>query len=647
MCGIVGIVPRRPADPAVLERDVRRMADAIAHRGPDDEGFFVTPHIALGARRLSIQDVAHGHQPMTSADGRRVIAFNGEIYNHLTLRAELEGAGVSFKTRCDTETVLNAWQSWGEAAFDRFEGMFGVALWDEAARELTLARDWLGQKSIYWAQTPAGWVFASEIKALLALGELPRELDRQTLSHYMSLRYLPGEGTFFRGISKLPAAHRATVTADGFRTERLWSPAYKPKWDGGEDSILDGLDELMARVVDEHLLSDVPLGAFLSGGIDSSLVVAYAARASEESLRTFSIGVHDAAQSELPWARRVADRYGTQHHERIVEPDLASLGPRMVAAMEEPVDPFAAGVYVVSEVAAEHVTVCLGGDGGDELFAGYDRYLGQRLAEWYSLVPGPLRRRVLRPLMGLIPESFGYKSFATKLRWLDRMSELRGFERYAESAAFLRFPHAMKAQLFQPEVWESISGEQSELLLQRWFEDGAADDLIDNMLHTDCMTRLMDHQLPIVDKMSMAHSLEARNPFLDRRVASYAMRIPAEMQLKKRRIKYVTRKLGERYLDNDLLYREKQGFGFPIAHWLRDELRPLMQQVVRDSHLVEAGVFRREEMQRLLDEHLGGKIDHNFRLWMLFNLELFQRHAIEGASVEELEGWVAAGRHEV
>ena len=460
----------------------------------------------------------------------------------------------------------------------------------------------------------------------------------------MSLRYLPGERTFFQGISKIPAAHIAEITASERRFERYWTPSYLPKHTGSEEQIIQGLDELMSHVVSQHLMSEVPLGAFLSGGIDSSLVVAYSALASAEPVRTFSIGVHDAAQSELPWARMVAEQYHTQHFEKVIEPDLASLAPRMVQTMEEPVDPFAAGVYTVSEAASEHVTVCLGGDGGDEFFAGYDRYFGQQLAALYAHIPGPLRRGILRPLIGLVPESFGYKSFATKLRWLDRMSDLEGFERYAESAAFLRFPHAMKAKLFETSVWESLGATSSESLLQEYVDDGAGDTLVDKMLHTDCMTRLMDHQLPIVDKMSMAHSLEVRNPFLDHRVAEYAMRIPSELHLKQRRIKYVTRKLGERYLSNELLYRPKQGFGFPLAHWLRGELRPLIQRVVDESRLVEAGVFQRPAMQQLVDEHVGGQLDHNYRLWMLFNLEIFHRRYIEETTVAELEEWIAQAR---
>ena len=643
MCGIVGILPREPGDPRQLETLVRRMADAVRHRGPDEEGFFVTPEIALGIRRLSIIDVAGGQQPIFTSDRSKVIVFNGEIYNYRSLRSALKQAGAQFETATDTEVVLQAFDRWGQDGLRRLEGMFGLAIWDARDRRLTLARDWMGQKSIYYAETDVGWVFASEIKALLALDQIRPRPDLASLSHYMSMRYLPGDGTLFEGIHKMPAAHVGRITPTERSFESLWRPAYEPKWTAGEAALIDELDARMREVVGEHLMSEVPLGAFLSGGIDSSLVVAYAAQASSEPLRTFSIGVTEESQSELPWARKVADRYETRHFERTVAPDLARATPGMIATLEEPVDPFAAGVHIVSQITSEHVTVALSGDGGDELFAGYDRYIGQQIAQIYGRLPAALRRGVLRPLLRLVPENFGYKSLATRLRWLDRMADHRGVERYAYSAAYLRFPHPLKSQIFAPAHWTGLQEQESEKLLGEYFSDGCADEFVDKMLHADCMTRLADHQLPIVDRMSMAHSLEARNPFLDRRIAEFAMRIPAALKMRSRRIKYVTRKLGERYLPRDLLEREKQGFGFPLALWLRGELRPLMERVVADSRLVEAGLFRRDGMQRFLDEHLHGGIDHNYRLWMLFNLELWYRHFIEGTDEATLGEWIDRG----
>lgn len=639
MCGIVGIVTRRPHAPERLSRLVHTMADSLVHRGPDAEGFFVRPDVALGVRRLAIIDVARGHQPFLSPDGSRVLVFNGEIYNHRALRRELEQTGRPFATDCDTEVALAAIGRWGASGIERLQGMFGLAHWDDREKRLLLARDWFGQKSIYYAETELGLVFASEIKALLASKLVERGVDLEALSHYMTLRCLPGASTLFTGISKLPAAHRMVVDAETRMVERYWRPRYEPKWQQGEGDLLDELDALFDQVVHEHLMSEVPLGAFLSGGIDSSLVVAYASRYAN-GLRTFSVGVDEASQSELPFARLVAQRYDTRHLETIVEPELARHAPAMVAALEEPVDPFAAGVYIVSQVTARHVTVALGGDGGDELFAGYDRYLGQALARVYARIPATLRHRVLRPVFRRIPESFGYKSLAAKLSWLDRMADLRGVDRYAESVGFLRFPHGLKEALFTGEAWKQSGALESARLLDEHFQDGSASAFLDRILHTDCMTRLADHLLPSVDRMSMAHSLEVRCPFLDRRLAELAMRMPVEWKLKHRRLKYIARRLAERHLPSALVYRPKQGFGFPLGLWLRGPLAPLLCRTIQQSRFAEVGIFQRAEMVRLLDEHIEGRVDHSYRLWMLFNLEIWYRHFIDREASESLQRWI-------
>jgi asparagine synthase (glutamine-hydrolysing) len=644
MCGIAGFLPVAAASDDDVRARLQPLVTALVHRGPDDEGLHVTSRVGLGVRRLSIIDRALGHQPMQSRDGRLVLVFNGEIYNYLALRRELEGRGTRFDTHSDTEVLLRLLERDGLAGVRRIEGMFAFALWDDSERRLTLCRDWLGQKSLYWVRTPAGFAFASEIKALLTLPDVDRELDIAALSHYMSLRYLPGDATFFKGIRKLPPATAMSILEGHVELERLWTPGYEPKHAWDEQEVLDRLDALMGTVVREHLMSEVPLGSFLSGGIDSSLVVAYASRALDCPLTTFAIGVDESSQSELPWARVVADRYGTRHIEETVRPDLAELTPRMVASLEEPVDPFGAAVYLVSGIARRHVTVALGGDGGDELFAGYDRYKGQELAEMYAHLPRALRHGLLRPLVRRLPDSFGYNSLTAKIRWLDQMADSSGFERYANSAAYLRFPQAAKRRLFTDSAWSQASGVVSEELLRQYFEDGCAEQTLDRMLHADAMTRLSDNQLPITDRMSMAHSLELRSPFVDRRVAEFAMRIPAAMKLKHRRLKYVTRRLAERYLPRALVHRPKKGFGFPLALWLRGPLQPMIQRTIDDSRLAEAGLLRREEMQRMHDEHASGRVDHNYRLWMVFNLEVFWRHFIDREPVGRVEEWVARAR---
>jgi asparagine synthase (glutamine-hydrolysing) len=644
MCGIAGILPTRDADPGELERLVRVMTGALTHRGPDDEGYFVSPQIALGMRRLAVIDVAGGAQPMSSADGRFRLVFNGEIYNYAELRAELQQLGCWFQTKSDTEVLLRVLERGGLRGIERMEGMFAFAAWDSRNRELILARDWFGQKCIYYTRTPLGLAFASEIKALLHLPGVRRELDLTALYHYMSMRYLPGEHTFFAGIKKLPCAHALRIRGASVQLDRLWRPAYEPKSAGSEADVLEQLDDTLRRVVEQHLVSDVPLGCFLSGGIDSSLIVAYAATTLKEPVRTFSIGVGEHSQDELPWARMVAEQYKTRHFEMVVDPDLALLTPKMVAATEEPVDPFGAGVYVVSEIARRHVTVALGGDGGDELFAGYDRYLGQQFAERYALLPRTLRHHVLRPLLRRFPDSFQYNTLAARLRWIDTVSDYSGSRRYGEAASFLRFSHQRKAALFTDACLSKVGTLISEQLLDEYFSDGSAHDFVDRMMHADLMTRIADNDLLTTDRLSMAHRLELRSPFLDRRVANVAMKIPGALRLKKWRLKYMTRRLAERYLPRKLIYRPKKGFGFPLALWFRGPLHNVMQRVIDSSHMVEAGYFRRSAMQDLFNEHCAGVQDHNYRLWLLLNIEVFWRHFVEGVSVADLELWIDGTR---
>jgi len=643
MCGIAGIFAANDRDHQAARENVRTMTLRLVHRGPDDEGLYADGRIALGVRRLAVIDIEHGRQPMATDNGQLVMVYNGEIYNQHLLRQDLQARGVRFLTRSDTEVLLQQIAFFGVDSLRCVEGMFAFAAWSTERQELILARDWLGQKSLYWADTPIGFAFASEIKALLSLPGVTPDLDLEALSHYMSFRYLPGESTFFRGINQLRPGHVMTVGRGGRRLEELWRPDYQPKVTRTESDLLEELDELLTTVVPEHLMSEVPLGCLLSGGIDSSLISHYAGRASDTPLRTFAIGVHEAGQSELPWARRVASACGAHHTESLVDPDLALLTPRMVASLEEPVDPFGAGVYAVSEVARRHVTVALGGDGGDELFAGYDRYQGQRLAQLYSSIPRPIRHGMLRPALARVPDSFGYKSLAARLHWLDQMADSGGFERFAESLCHLRFSHEAKQALFCGPAAEALKTDSSELL-RTIYDDAPASEVLDRMLHVDCQTRLAENQLPTVDRMSMAHSLELRSPFLDRRVATFAMQLPTSLKLRRGRLKYLPRMLAARHFGQEIALRPKQGFGFPLALWLRGPLRGLMLRLLDESRFVAAGLFRREALATMLREHLDGRRDHNYRLWMWFNLEVFWRTWIENDPVEVTEAWIQAAR---
>jgi asparagine synthase (glutamine-hydrolysing) len=596
-------------------------------------------------RRLSIIDLAGGHQPMENEDGRLRIVFNGEIYNYRDLRERLLAAGHRFATRSDTETVLHGFEEYGEEIVRHLEGMFAFAIWDRRDHRLFLARDWLGQKPLYYAFLPDGFHFSSEPKTFLAVPGFQRSLDLVSLSHFLTLRSLPGAGTLLEGLHKFPAATRGWLEGGKLRLDRYWKLEYRPKHTSGRAALLDELDEVLQGAVRSHMVADVPLGGFLSGGIDSSTVCAMMARASSSPVHTFSIGVEQEDFDERPFARMVAARYRTSHHEEVVAPDLVAMLPRMIHAMDEPVDPFAAGVYMVSSVAAKHVKVALGGDGGDEMFGGYDRYLGQRLLEYYAALPAFLRNRILGPMLRRFPETFAYKSRAQKLKWIDRIANIpEAAERYAYSAGYLRFPHERKERIFEPGAWARLNGLDSKEIVADLFRERSADALLDRILYTDVETRLAEHLLPTVDRMSMAFSLEVRSPYLDRRVAEFAARLPANMKIRGLRLKYALRRLSARYLPRKLVYRRKQGFGFPLAHWFRTELRGFLHAVFDDAALVQDGVLRRAGIFELLEEHGRMAMDHNYRIWLLLNLELWYRMAVRGETVSELEERLARRR---
>jgi asparagine synthase (glutamine-hydrolysing) len=636
MCGIAGIVSH---DPEQLRRLPAAVA-ALAHRGPDDEGIEWLDGAAFGHRRLSIIDLDGGHQPMFDASRSLAIVFNGEIYNFPRLREELERQGRRFVTRSDTEVLLHLYDVHGDDFVKKLDGMFAFGLWDARRRRLLLGRDHMGQKPLFFAETGKALAFASEVKGILATGLVPRAVDLTGLYHYISLRTIPDRHTLIAGIQKLPAGHIAVFENGECRLSRFWSFSFRKKMAGTEGEILDRLDQRLQQAVEDHMLSDVRVGAFLSGGVDSSLMTAMMARKSRERIPTFSIGVREESFNELPYARLVAEQYGTEHHEEIARADLLHLVPRMIWHMDEPADPFGVGVFLVSRLASKHVKVVLSGDGGDELFAGYDRFSGQRLAEIARVLPAGVRRTVVRRLIDALPEGFGYKAFTQKLRWLNEMSLLRAGERYAESMSFLRFTEGAKQRLFTQQARERLKDVDSRAKILEHFESKNADELVDRMLYTDLMTRMPDHLLPIVDRMAMAHGLEVRPPLLEHAMVEFAAEIPASLKLKGTTLKYALRRVAARYVDPALVTRRKQGFGFPIAHWLRSEMSGFLRHAVAHSRWIEQGVFEPATVTQLVEEHLAGKRDHNFRLWILMNLEIWHRLLIEGQSVGETTAWV-------
>jgi asparagine synthase (glutamine-hydrolysing) len=634
MCGISGLWQTAAID----EQRVRSMTAALTHRGPDDEGFYFNESIGLGHRRLSIIDLEHGRQPISNEEGTVWIVFNGEIYNFLDLRRELEAQGHQFRTSTDTEVIVHLYEQHGPECVRFLRGMFAFAIWDGPRRRLFLARDHIGQKPLFFFHRDGVFGFGSEIKALLRSGCVKAEMDAAAMNHLISLRYLPGTQTLFKGIHKLPAAHWMIVENGQMRMQRYWQMDYTKKLAGTEEELVFDLRGVLQDAVKAHLISDVPVGAFLSGGIDSSTVASMMSLASPERIRTFSIGVQEGDFNELPFARLVAEKYRTEHYEKIADNRLVSLLPKLIWHMDEIADPFGFGVYLVAQLAKSRVKVVLGGDGGDELFAGYDRYVGNRLVDYYCFVPRTLRKHNFPPLIRSLPDSYSYNSTTQKLRWLNDMSLTSGGDRYAHSMSYLRFTQEAKERLFSQSLRRGLDGEfDSTPHILEHFNDSCAEDVIDKMLYTDMMTRMPEHLLMLVDHMTMAHSLEDRSPLLDYRVVEFAAAIPAHLKIKGRSLKHIFREVAKDFLPPQLLSRSKQGFSFPLAYWMKSELGDFLETLFLKSRLAEEGYFQRDYMMELLSQHRSGQMDHNYRLWILLNLELWWRIYIDGVPLASLD----------
>lgn len=626
MCGICGKV----SPVGVRSEELWGMLRAIAHRGPDDAGVHVSGHIGIGNCRLSIIDLPGGRQPICNEDETVWIVYNGEIYNYRRLRRDLEGRGHIFRTESDTEVIVHLYEEFGEKCVDRLSGMFAFAIWDETEQKLVLARDRIGQKPLFYAEDGEDFLFASEVKAILTNMKREREIDYEALHHYLSLRFIPPPRTMLRGIKKLPPAHTLVFQGGEITVTRYWDLYFRRKLDLSETELLDRLHEMLTQTIKSHLVSDVPLGAFLSGGLDSSMIVAIMAGDLGASFQTFAVGVDEQDFDELPYAAMVAQRYHTSHIEENVEARLIHSLPRMIWHMDEPSDPIAACQFYAAELAARHVKVVLGGDGGDELFAGFDRYWGIDHIGYYTWIPSPIRQRVLGPLIGRVPDSFTYKSLTQKLRWVHQLSQLTTLaERYAEATCFFRFNHRDKQMLYGDDVQNQVGHLNSADVIVEQFRNGNAHDPLDRMLYADFMTRLPEHSLMLTDRMTMAHSLEARSPYLDHELLEFAASLPSDLKIRDRELKYALRKLAADYLPEPIVKRPKQGFMFPLAYWFRNELAPFLQEFLLDSFFVGEGLFREEAVLRLLEEHRRSRVDHHVRLWMLLNLEIWHQMYIQ------------------
>ena len=620
------------------------MTDALRHRGPDDEGFFFGAGAALGHRRLSIIDLATGQQPLSNADGSLWLVANGEIYNYRALRDELIKDGCRFCTKSDCEVILHLYDRHGEDCLRFLRGMFAFALWDVRKRRLFAARDHLGQKPLYYAEYGGRFAFASEIKALLAAEPALNEPDLAALDEYYTLRLVAAPRTMFRHIRKLPPGHYLTYDADGdLRVERYWNVSFEPKYSGSEQDLLEELEHHIVESLRLHLVSDVPVGAFMSGGLDSTLVVAMIMKHGLASdFQTFSVGIPYGEFDEAPAARLVAHRYGTRHHEQEIRPTLLDTFPRLVRHLDEPSDPLALCVDLIAKMARPHVKAVLGGDGGDELFGGYDRYYGNRVAGSYARIPHAVRRHMLGPLVRRLSHGSWYKSAGHRLKWLHHISFFPAAERYLESLSYFYFQQHAKAALYGPVMQAAAAAFDAGAVMRSAFECANASGVVDRMLYADYHARLPDHPVMIQDRMTMAHGLEARNPFMDHVLAEFAARLPVKFKVRGRSLRYLQTQLARRYLPASVLQRKKQGFSSALPYLLRNELDTLYEAFLTRPALVNDGYLNGDTVRRLVAEHRLGKADNGQRLWLLLNSEAWYRTFVLGESEQQLDEQIAA-----
>lgn len=639
MCGIAGILSPDPSRPASMAR----MLKALEHRGPDGEGVFHDDLVSLGHRRLSIIDLEGGRQPLCNAEQTIWLVCNGEIYNYRALRRSLEAGGHRFLTHSDCEVIIGLYERYGDTLLDHLRGMFAFVLWDSSQRKLLVARDHLGQKPLYYRYENGEFACASEIKALLAYDARAPRMNLAALDQYLALRLIDAPLSMFEGVHKLPPGHFLTLSAtEPLQIQPYWHLDRGPKLTGGENALLDELEVRVEEALRLHLESDVPVGAFLSGGMDSSLLVAMLSRKlGVKRLPTFTIGLNYQRFDEAPAAREVARLFATEHHEDRVSPDMIALLPELITALDEPSDPLSLCTWLLAKFTRQHVKVVIGGDGGDELFGGYDRYYGNMYAAHYGRLPEAVRRRVLAPAMSLIPESGWYKSVGHQLRWLHHLSFHNGGDRYAASLSYFYFDRERRRALLGPAAkagWETLDAEAA---IRVPYEAAQGTDL-DRMLHADSLVRLPNHPVMITDRICMAHGLEARSPFMDHKLAQFAAHLPDALKVRGGSLRYIQRKLAARYLPPEILNRPKQGFSSALPYLLQTQYARLYESSLRRSRLVADGFLDGSAIATLVAEHTARRADHGNRLWLLINAELWYRLAILGESKADLSTELAA-----
>jgi asparagine synthase (glutamine-hydrolysing) len=628
MCGIAGIVgsSRRPVDEAVL----RTMNDALWHRGPDDDGYFVRDQVGLAMRRLSIIDVAGGRQPIHNEDKSVWVVYNGEIYNHDELRTDLENRGHHFYTRSDTETLVHLYEEYGDEGVNRVRGMFAYALWDERRARLLLARDRLGIKPLYYGWHDGRLFFASELRSFRGVPGFPHVLNAASVERYLAYLYVPGPDTIWRDVLELPPAHYLVYEDGATKQHRYWDVVYRaesivpaPEW----------RERFLAQFrnsVKSHLMSEVPLGAFLSGGIDSSAMVAVMAQESRGPVKTFSIGYdgEGAFQDERRYARVVAERYGTEHHEFVVAPDIVDLLPDLVGTMEQPfADSSVIPNYYISKLTRRHVTVALSGLGGDEIGGGYQRYLGMLWAERYGQLPSALRPKWLGAAMARVPDVRSGRRWIDQAKRLFAAIELSPAERYAAMVTTFSAPE--RRRLLAPDFAAAADIDVPERLVTHVFDSGRADSVLHAAMLADLGSYLPGDLLALADRVSMRHSLEVRVPFLDHPLVELMAAAPDGLKVRGRTKKVLMREAFHDLLPSSILTRRKMGFSVPLALWLRTSLRETLNEILSPTEVRRVGYLDLAEVERVKGEHLSGRANHESKLWALMNLVTWQRRGGE------------------
>ena len=620
-----------------------RMLAALAHRGPDDVGTIRDGAGTLGQRRLSIIDLAGGRQPISNARGDRHVVCNGEIYNWRELRAQLEARGHRFKTSSDTEVILHLYEEHGTDCLRHLRGMFAFAIWDSRENRLFAARDHLGQKPFFYSHRAGRFLFASEIKALTAVDDSLRKVSPQALDQYLALRIVCPPKTMFENVYKLPPAHYLLYRPGGEpEIRRYWDLDFTEKAQAGEAALLDELHAILVDTLRHHMVSDVPVGALLSGGLDSSMIVAMLSRdLGVRGLPTFTVGIPHPQFNEAADARRVAGRFGTDHHELTTVPSVAANLPDVIYHLDEPSDPLSVCSWTVSKLARESVKVVLGGDGGDELFGGYDRYYGNLYAGWYANVPEFLRRQVAGRLLSAVPDGAWYKAKGHQLKWLHELSFFAGARRYARSLSYFQFTPELRRELYTVRMFDLLRGSDPEDDMAGYYEQARAESAVDRMLYTDTRSRLPDHPVMISDRMSMAFGLEVRSPFMDHRLAEFCASLPAGYKVRGLSLRYLQRKLAARYLPRETIDKPKQGFSSALPYLLKEEYKTIFRSILPRSRLVAEGYLAAKAIEGLLAEHLSDARDHGNRLWLLASLEAWYRIHIDGQDVADLSRTLA------